>query len=190
MLMVFSGGYLFAYMQNIIVTSAQGDETMPPWPEFTEWYQDIVLPFCRYFATLLLCLGPGYYLLFKALRPYDLDEDQAGSLVGGIAVLLVGGFYFPMGLLGVAMADGLSGLNPMVIIPSILRVPLQYVIACLLLGMLVIAELVGETVLEMLLPIPLVTSLAIQFVSLYLLTVEMRLLGLLYYTNRDRLRWV
>ena len=30
---IFAGGYLFAYLQKIILSSAHGDEALPGWPE-------------------------------------------------------------------------------------------------------------------------------------------------------------
>jgi hypothetical protein len=38
-------------------------------------------------------------------------------------------------------------------------------------------------------PIPLLPTVIASFLSLYGLAVEMRLLGLLYYTNRERFAW-
>ena len=42
---------------------------------------------------------------------------------------------------------------------------------------------------EVFLPIPLLPALLGQFLSLYLLTVGMRVLGLFYRAHQDRLRW-
>jgi len=42
---VISTGYLFAYMQKIIAHSAQGEDEMPDFPDFTDWWSDIILPF-------------------------------------------------------------------------------------------------------------------------------------------------
>jgi len=37
--------------------------------------------------------------------------------------------------------------------------------------------------------IPLLPALVASFLSLYWLTVEMRIIGLLYYTNKEKLGW-
>jgi len=37
--------------------------------------------------------------------------------------------------------------------------------------------------------IPVVPALLSGFVSLYFLTAEMRLLGVMYYTNKEKLNW-
>jgi pSer/pThr/pTyr-binding forkhead associated (FHA) protein len=37
-----SGGYLFAFMQAVITSSAQGETDMPPWPEVSDFLGDIL----------------------------------------------------------------------------------------------------------------------------------------------------
>jgi len=186
---VISGGYLFAYMQAIIQSSAQGDDEMPPWPDFADWVQDIIQPFFRFVGILAVCLGPGLLtLLYAGVTEVGGSPAPAG-LALGVALLVVGGLYLPMGLLAVSMADGLAGLNPLFVIPSILRVPGQYVVACVVLGAVVALDALIEPLVAKLLPIPLLFSLLQAFLSLYFLTLEMRILGLLYYTNRGNLRW-
>jgi len=87
-----------------------------------------------------------------------------------------------------AMADSLTGLNPLFVIPSICRVPLEYLVACCVVLVIYAVKLAVGLVLVFL-SIPLVTALLSGFLSLYFLTVEMRLLGTLYYTRKDRLNW-
>ena len=93
-----------------------------------------------------------------------------------------------MAMLAVAMADSLTGLNPLFVIPSICKVPLEYLVACCVVLVIYAVKLAVGFVLAFL-SIPLVTALLSGFLSLYFLTVEMRLLGTLYYTRKDRLNW-
>jgi hypothetical protein len=86
------------------------------------------------------------------------------------------------------MADSLAGLNPLTIFSSIGKVPLPYLTICGI--FLVIIALVHG--LQMLLEwtgVPVVPTVISTFLSLYGITVEMRLLGLLYLTNKARLAW-
>jgi len=40
-----------------------------------------------------------------------------------------------------------------------------------------------------LIDLPVISSLVVSFLSLYFTTLQMRILGILYFTNKDRLGW-
>jgi hypothetical protein len=181
-LSVLCTGYLFAYMQKLISASAQGEPEMPDYPEFSEWWSDIVLPFLLLVWTLLFCFGPG-----AALYAFGNREDSL-LRTAALAMLALGGLYFPMALLVVAVTDNFLALSPAVVIPSIFRVLGHYLVACLILGLLAGLRFASGLLLETM-PVPVVPSLVTGLVSLYFLAVEMRILGLLYHTNRERLGW-
>src|SRR5205814_2432059 len=106
----------------------------------------------------------------------------------GVMVLLLGLFCVPMALLTVSLADSITGLNPLIIFSGISKVPGPYLIACAF--FLIVVGL--ETLCEQLLgfaPIFILPAVVGKFVSLYGLTVEMRILGLLYFTNKEKLSW-
>jgi hypothetical protein len=170
-----SGGYLFAFMQGIITSSAQGDTDMPPWPEVSNFVSDLLGPFFRLIVLVLACVGPGFVLLTV-------------SPAIGIVVMLIGVICLPMALLTVAMADGLAGLNPFIIFSGIAKVPGRYLCIFLVFLLVLAVQRGGEYMLAYS-PIPLLPAVIGIFLSLYGLAVEMRLLGLLYYTNRDRFAW-
>jgi hypothetical protein len=189
LLAVISGGYLFAYLQSVIWSSAQGDATPPGWPEFGNVWDDIARPYLLGLTVLAVCAGPA--LLCLGLGGWSGTAAAApgvGAVVLGTILGVLGGLCFPMALLGVAVADGLSGLNPLVIVPAMVRVAGPYLTTCaLLLGAVGIQH--GFNLVLMAFPIPILSGLAGWFVTLYLLVASMRLLGLVYYTGRDRLRW-
>jgi hypothetical protein len=183
-LFVFSVGYLFAFMQRIIVASSQGEEGLPSWPEFTEWGSDIIRPFLMLVFTVAMCFGlPLAYLI------YTLSSEQDLAVLVFYPLLAFGFFYFPMALLAVAISDNFSSLNPFVVLPAIAKMPREYLVACLMFFAVVAIRHVGERVLEAIIRIPVLPQLLIGFLALYCLTVEMRILGLLYYTNRKRFGW-
>lgn len=175
-LTVFTFGYLFLFMQNVITVSAEAGETPPGWPEFTNAWDDLALPSLRLVTIGAVCAGPGF-ALWGVTSPW----------VAGL-VLLLGLCGMPMMLLAVALADSLSGLNPRVVVVSIFRVPGPYTVVCgmfvLVLGLRIGAEWVMEWI-----PVPLLPTVLINFVALYGLTVTMRVLGLLYWRYKDRLGW-
>ena len=187
-LAVFSSGYLAAYMQSIIQSSGQGEEELPRWPDFGDVYQDVVQPFLQVGVTVLVCLGPGLVVLGLAPLP-GAEAGATGRFWVGAALLVGGAVYLPMALLAVAMADGWGAMSPTLVIPSILRVPGEYAATCgvLLLALALNALLHGAV--DALPRIPVVSTMVQGFVGLYWLTVQMRVLGLLYHGTRQRLRW-
>ena len=184
-------GYFFSYMEDVIRSSAQGDPEPPSWPEFSDMSQDIARPLIQMLALLVVCFGPAWLFGLDALLETALSQSHEvpmGSALAAAGLGLLGIGYFPMALLAVAMADSCTGLNPVVIIPSILRVPAQYLVACCLLLGVFIALIAGRVGREFI-PIPLLPTLVSSVVCFYLLLVQMRILGLLYHTSQDRLKW-
>jgi hypothetical protein len=180
-IMIFSGGYLASHLQAIITSTAQGEDELPKWPDFSDFWQDIVIPFFQMLATALLCFGPALIL------PIVAGEHPVISAL----LFVLGALYFPMGVTAVSIAQSISGLNPLFIIASILKVPLQYLVTCLILGVVFAIHMVSDIYLPQIFGrIPVITNVLTGFVSLYFLTVEMRILGLLYFTNRNKLQWI
>ena len=181
---VFSCGYLFAYMQRIMMASAHDEPRLPGWPDFTDWSSDIIRPCCLLLFTALVCLAPGLtYLIGSKVNGAATDSNLLYLLAG------LGLLYFPMALLAVSLSDSFSALSPWVVVPSIGRVPGQYLVCTLVVFGLVAIGQVSQQFLPELIPIPLVPSLVGSFIAFYALAVEMRILGLLYYTNRERFGW-
>ncbi|MBI2925613.1 MAG: FHA domain-containing protein [Verrucomicrobia bacterium] len=183
MLSILTFGYLAAYLQAIVATSAQGEPTMPRWPDLSNFWDDVVLPYFQMIGTLAACFGPAVLVLLGG-----------GGPVLASLVALLGTVYFPMAWLAVSMVENLAGLNPMMLIPSMLKVPGDYAIAVIVCWVVFVVQVAAVVFVPMLLsavtiPLPGVLSVFVQFVWLYFLAVNMRILGLLYYTNRKRLGW-
>ena len=105
-----------------------------------------------------------------------------------IPLMIFGCFYFPMALLAVGMTDNIFSLNPFVVMPSILKIFPSYLVACLVLGFLAGVSFVTQLVMS-LIPVPFLPSMITGFLAIYFFIVEMRILGVMYYTNRSRLGW-
>ncbi len=173
-------GYLIAFLQRVITSSAEGDSTMPGWPDFSNFMQDGVQPFLLYLGTFLFCFGPA---ILVGVWGADVWEPLK------IALICAGALYFPMALLAVAMSDSLASLNPVFIIASIWRTLSGYLVVCLTLALLVgVAIALEKTV--ALIPIPILPRLIVELIGLYFLMVETRILGLFYFTQRRRLKWL
>jgi hypothetical protein len=177
--------YLVAYMYKIVQSSANGDAEMPEWMDFSNWWDDILVPAFHFFATALLSFSPlliYLYYTFPSPSPWIW-----------LPLLIVGLSYFPMAYLTVCMSNSLSTANPVTVYWSILRVPLNYCLACLVFwGAYFLSFTIG--VIASLLPLKYdMLGLALQFISipvaLYLYLIEARVLGLIYFSGYDKLGW-
>jgi hypothetical protein len=176
---IFTFGYFFAYMQSIINTTAQGDEEMPMWPDFDGW-TSVAEPFWQLLAIVVVCLGPAWlYTRFASNVQLWLE-----------ATLWIGGLlYLPMSLLAVTIYDSLAALNPLLIVLSIVKVPLEYAATCVVFGLLYYTLALASRQLDEAIQSPLLSTIVREFFSLYTLTVVMRVVGLLFYTKQERLGW-
>jgi len=79
-------------------------------------------------------------------------------------------------------------MNPLLIVPSIARVPKDYAIACgISFGILVLQAAAQQSVRIM--NVPIASYFVSGLVSFYFVIVEMRMLGMLYRTHKDDLGW-
>jgi len=184
-------GYLFSYMQNIIHATAAEESQMPELPGM----DDVFGGFLRFAGTVVMSFGLTLGLLIARLSGVDLPVSAI------LISMLLGCLYFPMAFLVVAMKDNVLACNPLVVVPSILRVPLQYIVTVVLFATIfgvqqignMIASAAGASALT-------TTSMSTMFagfgfkliwslLSVYLLTVNMRIMGLLYLTQKEKLGW-
>ena len=184
-------GYLFSYMQNIIHATANEEKEMPELPGM----DDLFGGFLRLAGTVGMSFGLALGLLVAKL--FGVEIPVSAILIS----MILGCLYFPMAFLAVAMKDNVLACNPLVVVPSILRVPGQYAVAVVvfisIFGIKQIGDLIAAgvgsvtftttdmSVLFMSFGIRIVWS----FISIYLLTVNIRIMGLLYLTQKEKLAW-
>jgi len=185
-------GYVFAFAQNIIHTTASGDDKMPTLPAMEGLFSN----FFRLAVTALMAFGPALVVAY-----FTIAQEESAAGIALIPAVVFGCLYFPMGFLAVAIKDNVMACNPLVVVPSIVRVPLEYIVTAVLLAGVFFLRWKGDTLSGQLGHKALMTSSMSEmfllfgfrmfwaFFSVYLLTVTMRVLGLLYLTKRDRLGW-
>lgn len=179
---VFTVGYLFACMQRIISSSATGEDEVPDFPEVSEIWSDIILPFLFFTGTVIVSFAP-------AIAVAILLQNHALYVPILVAALALCGCYLPMALLAVAVSDNFFALSPHIVLPSMARVAAPYLVACIMLAA-VVGVRWGVAHALSFVPVPILPAIVDGFVSLYFLMVEMRILGLLFRCHRDRLRWL
>jgi hypothetical protein len=185
-------GYLFSYMQNIIHSTAAEDNEMPELPAL----DGLVGAFFTFVGTVTLSFGPAIAL---AVAKFGFEVDIPTAAL--VAVMLLGCFYFPMAFLAVAMKDTIMAANPLIVIPSILKAPLEYLVTSIMLAGVFGARALGSMLASgtkhesyathdmSVLFIALGLQVFSAFMSLYLLTVGMRILGLFYVAKKRELGW-
>lgn len=185
-------GYLFTYVQNIIHSTAVDDDELPDLPPMDEVFSG----FFKMIGVGLISFGPALVVAWLAIA-----KELPAAGIALIPAVIFGCVYFPMAFLAVAIKDTVAAANPLVVAPSILRVPFEYLVTVILLGAVFGARWLGDAVSDIMAGQALRTTSMSKmfllfglrclwaFISVYLLTVTMRILGLLYLTKSHRLGW-
>jgi hypothetical protein len=193
LLMAAATGYLFAYMQAIIHSTAAEDTKMPELPGMDGLFGS----FFTLVGTVLMSFGPAIGL---AVAKIFFDVEAISMTLIFIAAGL-GCLYFPMALLAAAMKDTALAANPLIVLPSICKIPAEYIVAAVIMIAILGVRMLGGTMASIAGNVSMTTrsesvmfaSFALRavwaFISVYLLTVNMRVLGLLYLTKQDKLNW-
>jgi hypothetical protein len=178
-------GYWYSFLQSIVHTTAYGDENEPTLPEPSNYRSDLVGPVFQMFATTAICFLPVVGLLIWKLFDLEAPVEVPILVLTPLCCL-----YYPMALLAMAIFDSVSGVNPMVVFPAIVKMPFQYLVTCVFMGLAIGGYYMGEFLLPLVIPIPVVPVAISSSIWLYLMMVMARTLGLLYYDNREQLGWL
>jgi hypothetical protein len=177
-------GYLFNYAKRIVSSSAEGNPKPPDWPDFTNWFDDIILPYLQFLALGVLAFGPA--IIVWSVFP---TEQANTRIVVIVAALTFGALLAPMGMLALSMFDHFGALNPVSLTWSILRVPGHYLVAAGAFEFILLVNVFARPWIYLLIPLPFLPSLVSGFLNLYFIAVSMRILGLLYANDKDKLGW-
>lgn len=172
--------YFSVFMRNIILSSANGDKSLPAWPDFdTDNIRDAAFQFL---GVGLVSFGPSILANFWIAA----DPGTAKMIRSGLWVL--GALYFPMALLAVVIYDNLAALNPLLVLLSIGKTAGRYAALCVYLGVFAGLNLVIETALSQFAG-RLVASSVSSLGALYATVVAMRVMGWFYYCSKEKLAW-
>ena len=174
-------GFFAGYAMQIMWSSAKGKWEIPQWPDMSNTTLNVCLPFLCLLVGAIVSLSPyvGYHLAAGADAKWSTELE-----------LLAGGMiYLPMCLLCVALA-GPTALSPLIVLRAVVSAPVKYSMVWLLAVMLAAVQAFGGKLSGDYLPVPLIWRVLLETVSLYLLFAMARLLGLVYYSSRPRLRWL
>jgi len=185
-------GAIFLFMQNIIHTTTSDEEEDIGFPDFSGTFGAAIQLAVTFVASFWLWIGLMIAKLF--------DVDIPGEAI--IASYILGLIYFPMALLAVAMKDSPLAANPLIVLPAMMKAPVEYSITVLFLLVVYGFDKLGDIISDngvakdMMLTKDMSTlfvSLGIKaglgLVSVYLLCVTMRILGLFYNASKQKLGW-
>jgi hypothetical protein len=180
------GCYLVLLWQQIIQSTIDGKDQLPNMPFASlDWHENLGL-YLRYIVLICVCFSPVILFHINAA----MNENTPGLLLYvcyGISCL-----YFPMVILAFLITDSLAVLSPVFIIRSILRNLPDYLVLAGLLALGIAADSLTSILYEpshsrlFLWAVILIS----EAIGLYLFFVWMRLVGLFYRRNQDRLAWV
>jgi len=184
-------GGVFLFMQNIIHTTTSDENEDMSFPDFSETFAAAFQFGITFIAS---------FWLWTALTIAKLaDVDIPGEAI--IASYILGLIYFPMALLAVAMKDSPLAANPLIVLPAMMKAPVEYGITVLFLlavyGISVLGDILSNNAgHDMMftkdmstLFIAMGIKCALGIVSVYLLCVTMRILGLFYNASKQKLGW-
>jgi len=143
-------------------------------------------------VTVAFCFGPAIgltiYAIYSAFKATG-SGDTAWLGWTTMAAIILGCVYFPMAFMAVAMFDSIGAVNPLLIIPSIAKVLKEYALTVVMLGFILVLRWLMDNYLKVILPVPLLPTILSSLLGLYLMIVEMRILGLLYRNKKYELGW-
>ncbi len=194
---IFAGGYLFSYLQGIAHSTVAEDRELPDLPGISNLLEDVIIPFFRFLGLTLFCFTPA----IAAGIWYGGNRSPMASYVF-VGSAAFGYLYFPMAFLAVAILDSIWGGNPLLVMPSILKVPLKYIVCLAPLATMSAVQWFGSSLLDRFFPerwtthdmgqfLAMVAVMGLLgFFSLYLLVLSVHLLGLIFVTSKEKLGWI
>lgn len=184
--------YIYWYFAECIRDSAAGGLRAPETLGNAPGLGDMFWQFLRLFVCYAFFFGPVTFY-----RGYSYFSNNEINGVIFWSLLTYGVFFFPMGILAAVMFESVRGLNPILLIRSIISTFFQYCglvilfygLAVLLvigiMGSVLAAVRTGSTLVGSLL----VYNLIIIIVYIWLLLVAGHLLGRFYWRYQEKLYW-
>ena len=167
--------YMFWYLCECIRDSAYGGTRAPETMSYSPGLGEILWNAFRLLICIIILLVP-MAICYRYSSP-------AGNLY--IALFCFAIFFFPMALLAVVMFDSLAGLNPVLLIGSVISTFLPYTAMVLILVLVHLAIIEARANLTS----SILVSILEYVLRLYLLIVAAHVLGWFYHRYQERLNW-
>jgi hypothetical protein len=164
--------------------SAYGEDEMPKWPDFSDFYDDILHPIMLMAGCCIMCFAPvGIYMWYV---DWTLPGWESTVFM---ALLALGCAGMPICMLATFLHETVFALNPLVLVVTVFRIPIEYLVVCIVLAVLAACRLLVKYVAMKTQILPMIPDVMDGFLSLYFVSVEMRIIGLIFYSRRKKLGW-
>ncbi len=115
-------GYIYATLFKLIFTTGNGYKDAPEFPEFGDFFDNILFPLIKMAFVWLIAFLPSILLIWQS-------DFSSAPLTW--ALIALGFAYVPIGLMIVAMDELTKAINPVVIFEAIRSAGWSYVILVL-----------------------------------------------------------
>ncbi|HQE30218.1 MAG TPA: hypothetical protein PL151_20905 [Phycisphaerae bacterium] len=189
-------GYLCTFYLSVIKETAAGEDELPNiWID--DVVNDLILSSFRFLGTWAWVLLPA---MAVALIEYINVGQVHWKVVGALAV--IGLFFWPVVILGLAIGGGFSGLWPHTIVMTALVAPLPYLAMCVVLLVAASITFISRTPMYAALVSKLINPTSSNFglfwvlavinatLSVYATILAMRTIGLYYRHYKRKFPWV
>lgn len=159
------GGFICAIYFQIIYTTGNGYENAPSLPDFSNLYDNILVPFLKVMLVTILSFLPAG--IYTAVAYEHANQGIA------LALVLIGHCYYPMGMMIAAMDEVGKALKPAVILHGIRSAGFTYfAMAAAIFGFYLLESSIENAFSG--------SWMVTAFVSSYGLMFSARLIGLVY----------
>lgn len=173
--------FLVPWLYDILAESARGGRDMPTLNAPTDIWADLLHPLIVFLSAHVVCFAPAVYV--EWFMP--TESAMLSAVQGWLAPTLwiVGHFLLPMMLIVVTLFETPLAIRPSLVLGGIATMGGDYFILVIVLAL---APLVVSLALAAI--GPLAIALAVP-ATLYLLALNMHLMGQAYHANRQSLAW-
>ena len=172
-------GYFSAFYINVVMSTINGANQLPDWPNVSSIYDDILYPDLQMLAASVVACSP---LILYQLAGNELE----GSGLAYLGCLAFAAFYFPMAVLSTCFHGSHRTVLPDYVLPAIMRSLPGYLVPVALLFMLSGMNGLISSVFD---GIPFIGSLCAMITGPYLSIVHGRMIGLIYRRYEERISW-
>jgi hypothetical protein len=184
-------GWVASFLFKIVVSAAAGERDLPELTLTDGFFDDVIAPFFKFAATWMIVLVP--MIVYVAAVGVDVRADNAleKHLVPVVGLLAFGVFLWPMCVLVISIGGFSSFFRPDLILFTIVRTFVPYVMTCVITGAAVGVMAVAQDALarESGASNPIAVAMVLKVLELYAWVVAMRVIGLYYHHFKQRFAW-
>lgn len=172
-------GYFSAFYINVVMSTINGANHVPDWPDVSSILDDIIYPALQMAAASLVA---GLPLIIYQLAGNEL----AGSGLAYLGCLAFAACYLPMAVLSTCFHGDYRTVLPDYVLPAIMRSLPGYLVPV---GLLFSLSVMDGLISWLADGIPLIGSLLAMIAGPYVSIVHGRMIGLIYRRYQDRIGW-